>query len=808
MKISLNWLKYYVDLKGISTKEIVDKLTMSGLEVEDVVDQSAMYENFVVGFVNEKTKHPNADKLSLCKVSIGDEEFQVICGAPNVDAGQKVVFAKIGAIVPKGEFKITKAKIRGIESFGMICSEAELEISDNHDGIMVLPNDLKEGKPISEALNLNDVFLEIAITPNRSDALSHIGVARDLAAIFERELKLPSIQLKKSSQEINELASVEIIDEENCPRYSSCVVTNVKIQESPEWLKKRLTSIGLRPISNIVDVTNYVMYETGQPLHAFDLEKLAGNKIIVQSTEDVSTFTTLDSKERKLPKNTLMICDAEKPVAIAGVMGGENSEISDSTKNILIESAHFNSSSVRRTSKNLGLSTEASYRFERGVDPNNTLFAAERAAQLISELSGGEIADGVIDEYPNEIESKEIGLRFNRIKRILGYDISKEKVLIILNGLGLKINSETEEYVNVSVPTFRPDIEREIDLIEEIARIYGYDNIPTISKINITLGHKVDESNFVNKFRDAAISLGLFEMINNPLQSESLASLIGNKIALQNPQSIDMAYLRTSLIPGALQVISSNIKVGEKNLLLFEIGNVFNKISQNEIKRFEDFEEKKKIIIAVAGKLNEKEWNLDERSFDFYYLKGIINAIISKFSLDNVLNDSYYHNVNTIYDYHYTKNFSLGKGNDKEKPIGIGGKIKKDVLKKFDINQDVYCFEFDLDEFSKIENSSKSFIEPLKYPKIFRDFAFIFDKDISYEEVKIFIKKKGSSLLKSINLFDLFESESLGNSKKSMAFSLEYFDENRTLKEEEVEKDFVNLISLVTKNFNATLRGN
>ncbi len=807
MKISLNWLKYYVDLKGISTKEIVDKLTMSGLEVEDVVDQSAMYENFVVGYVKEKSKHPNADKLSLCKVSTGDEEFQVICGAPNVDAGQKIVFAKIGAIVPRGEFKITKAKIRGVESFGMICSEAELEISDDHSGIMVLPEDLKEGKPISEALNLNDVILEIAITPNRSDALSHIGVARDLAAIFERELKMHSLQFKKSSQKINELASVEIIDAENCPRYSSCVVTNVEIKESPDWLKKRLTLIGLRPISNIVDVTNYVMYETGQPLHAFDLEKLAGNKIVVKSTSDDSKFTTLDSKERKLRKNTLMICDAEKPVAIAGVMGGENSEISESTKNILLESAYFNPSSIRKTSKALGLSTEASYRFERGIDPNNTLFSVERAAQLIAELSGGEIADGVIDEYPNKIEPIEINLRYERIKRILGYDISKDKVQNILTSLGLKITSETENELQVSVPTFRPDIEREIDLIEEIARIYGYDNIPTISKINITLGHKVDESNFVTNLRDTAISLGLFEMINNPLQSESFADLVGNKIVLQNPQSLDMAYLRTSLIPGVLQVISNNIKVGEKNLLLFEIGDVFNKISIDEIKSFDDFEEKKKLIVAITGKLTEKRWNLEERSYDFYFLKGIVDAIISKFSLDNVLNDSYYHNVNTIYDYYFTKNFSIKSKNHIEKQIGVGGKVKKDVLKNFDINQDVYCFEFDIDELSKIEASSKAFVEPLKYPKIFRDFAFIFDKDISYEEVKSFIKKKSSALLKSVNLFDLFESESLGNNKKSMAFSLEYFDESRTLKEEEVEKDFVNLISLVTKNFNATLRG-
>ncbi len=808
MKISLNWLKNYVDLNGISTKEIVDKLTMSGLEVEEVVDQSAIYENFVVGFVKEKSKHPNADKLSLCKVSTGDNEFQVICGAPNIDAGQKIVFAKIGAVVPKGNFKITKAKIRGVESFGMICSEAELEISDNHEGILVLPNETKEGEPISEALNLNDVILEIAITPNRSDALSHIGVARDLAAIFERELKLPFVQIKKSTNKIEELALVEIVDEINCPRYSSSVISNVKIQESPEWLKKRLTSIGLRPISNIVDVTNYVMYETGQPLHAFDLEKLAGKKIIVKSTDVESTFTTLDSKERKLPKNTLMICDAEKPVAIAGIMGGENSEISESTKNILLESAYFNPSSIRKTSKILGLSTEASYRFERGIDPNNTLFAVKRAAQLISELSEGEIADGFIDEYPNKIEVKTVNLRFQRVKRILGYEISNEKIKNILRGLELKILSSNENEIEVNIPTFRPDIEREIDLIEEVARINGYDNIPTISKINITLGHKVDESSFENDLRNALVALGLFEMINNPLQSEKLASLIGSKIKLKNPQSLDMAYLRTSLIPGLLQVISNNIKVSEKNLALYEIGNVFNKKTENEIKSFDDFEEKKKFIVAITGNQNEKEWNLNEKQFDFFYLKGIVNSIISKLSLDNVLNDLYYHNVNTIYEYHLEKNFSSKDKNINEKLIGAGGKVRKDVLKKFDINQDVFCFEFDVDELRKIQPSSKTYVESLKYPKIFRDFAFIFDKEILFEDVRKFISKKSSPLLKNVRIFDLFESEALEKNKKSMAFALEYFEETRTLKEEEVEKDFTNLISLITKNFNAILRGN
>ena len=800
MKISLNWLKDYVDLNGISVYEIVDKLTMSGLEVEEVKDESEIYKNFVVGYVKEKEKHPNADKLSLCKVIAGDEEYQVICGAPNVEAGQKVVFAKVGAIVPKGNFKIGKAKLRGIESFGMICSEAELEISDNHEGIMVLNKDLESGTPISEALGLDDVALEIAITPNRPDALSHIGVARDIAALFDRELKIPVIDYVESSEQIDDFASVKILDTVNCPRYTAKVVKNITIKDSPDWLKNRLVSIGLRPINNIVDITNYVMYETGQPLHAFDLRLLAGNEIIVRSTKEVSTFTTLDSKERKLAPNTLLICDVEKPVAIAGIMGGENSEISNKTVDILIESAYFNTSSIRKTSKSLMLSTDASYRFERGCDPEGTVYAAERTAQLISELAGGDVAEGIIDVYPEKVKVTELRLRFERITRILGYEISREKILQILKSLGFKVIYESDEELHLSVPSYRPDVEREIDVIEEVARINGYDNIPTISKISITLEQKHDESEFTDKIRETAAALGFSEMISNPLQSEKIASLIGDKIQIMNPQSLDMAYLRTSLIPGVLNVISKNIKVGEKDLALFEIGDVFNKTNLGVIKSFDDLVESQKVIFAYTGKFSEKSWNSEEKYYDFYNLKGAIDNFLTKFSLDNVLNDSYYHNDDTIFEFYFTKN-------QKNTIIGKGGKIKKSVLKHFDIEQDVFCFEFDIKLLKNIEIKRKQFAEPLKFPKSIRDFAFLFDKNITFEEVAGFIKSSSSKLLKSVSLFDLFESESLGENKKSMAFSLEYFSLDRTLTEEEVEKDFNNLISLVTKKFNATLRG-
>ncbi len=802
MKISLNWLKKYIDLSGLSVDDIVSNLTMSGLEVEEVINETEIYGDFIVGLVKEKVKHPNADKLSVCTVYTGKEDLQVICGAPNVDTGQKIVFAPIGTLIPKGNFKIGKAKIRGVESFGMICAEDELELGDDHSGIMILSPDLKEGTPVTKALGLNDVIMEIAITPNRSDALSHIGVARDLAAIFDRKMEIEEISLDETEEKTDNYASVEIEDAENCPRYTARVVLNVVIKESPLWLKERLTKIGLRPINNIVDVTNYVMYETGQPLHAFDLDRLSGQKIIVRSTNSPEKFTTLDSKERALPLNTLMICDGQKPVAIAGIMGGENSEIYAETKNILIESAHFNPSSIRKASKLLGLNTEASYRFERWVDPNGTIYAAERAAQLIAELGEGKITKGLIDRYPKVINEKEVPLRYKQIKRILGYDIQKEKVLRTLTGLGLQILFESEEDVRFKVPTKRPDLEREIDIIEEIARINGYDNIPTVERIAITLGAKIDESGFADIIKEFLTGLGLFEMINNPLQSEKVVSVSGNKIAVLNPQSIDMAYLRTSLIIGALPTIAKNINVGERDLELFEIGNVFNKKPEvDEIKSFEDFSEEQKIVIVLTGRRRKKDWQSGEIMHDLYSLKGVVESLLMKISLDNVLTDSYYHNENTIFDYYFAKN--LG-----ETQIGIGGLVKKSVLKKFDIQQEVFCFEFNIGLLKNIKKTEKKYTELLKYPKVIRDFAFVFGKDITYNEVMGFIKRSSSKLLKTVQLFDIFTSEQLGDNKQSMAFSLEYFAEDRTLTEEEVEKEFNSLIAAITKKFNAKLRGN
>ena len=799
MKISLNWIKDYVNLDGITTQEIVDKLTMSGLEVEDYIDETKKYSGIIVGLVKEVEKHPDADKLTVCTVSDGKSDLQIICGAPNVQKGQNVVLAKIGSVVPKGEMEIKKVKIRGVESNGMICAEDELELSDDHSGIIVLDEQFSSGTPISEVLNLNDLILDIAVTPNRPDALSHIGVARDLAAIFNRELRIPKVDYQESQQNINQLANVEVEDKVNCPRYSASVVTGVTIKESPSWLKNKLEKIGLRPINNVVDITNFILHELGQPLHAFDLDQLARKKIVVRSIASEMNFTTLDSKSRILPKDTMMICDGEREVAIAGVMGGENSEVTESTKNILIESAYFNPASIRRTSKKLQLATDSSYRFERGTDPANTVFAAKRAAQLIASLADGEIAKGVIDEFAGRIRNTELTMRLTRLKKILGYDVHKAEVIRILQKLGINLLKDLGDSLEVIVPTFRPDIEREADLVEEVARIAGYEKIPVIQKVSITLDKRIDEFEIEDRIREYAASLGFNEMVNNPLIPETVSKLTGAPIEISNPQSVDMAYLRTSLLVSALPSISSNIKKGEKDIAIFEIGKVFNGL-QNNINNFSDFEEKKKLLFILTGRKQSRQWYSQEKEYDIYDLKGIINSFLVKFSLDNVLNDSYNSIQNKIYDYQFTINL-------KDSVFGIGGKLNNNVLNRFDIRQPVYSFEADLSLIDKLLSDRKAFKELLKYPKVLRDFAFLFDKSVKYASVKEFIIEQSSDILKSVELFDIFENIEIGEDKKSMAFSLEYFDFNRTLTDEEVDKDFQSLIKKVITHFNAILRG-
>ncbi len=799
MKISLNWLKDYIDLSGISAEEIVEKITYAGLEVEEVVDQAKNFKNMIVGFVKDRKKHPNADKLSLCIISDGTRDYNVVCGAPNVTAGQKIAFAKIGTVIPNGGFKIEKAKIRGEVSEGMICSERELGISDNHEGIMVLDPSLAEGTELSAALGFDDVTMEINITPNRADALSHIGVARDLCAIFNRPLKYPEVKLEEAGKKSEELATVEIRDAEKCPRYIGKAVLNVEVKESPEWMKKRLKSIGLRPINNVVDVTNYVLHEVGQPLHAFDLDNLSQKKIVVRRAEESEKFVTLDSKERKMKSSDLMICDADRSVAVAGVMGGENSEVTANTKNILIESAYFNPSSVRKTAKHLALSTDASYRFERGTDYNITVWAAKRAAQLIQLTAGGNIAVGEIDAYPNPIKSPKVEIRFARINKVLGYEIPKEDAERILINLGFGVIEKSDEKLLVEIPSYRGDVEREIDLIEEVARIYGYNNIPEINKITITLEEKIDQSEFTDRLRNVFNSVGFNEIVTNSMLNESIASKFGNPVAVLNPQSSEMSHIRPSLLPGILTTVANNLRVGEKDLMLFEIGKIFNK-KNNTIKSFDDFEETESLVAIITGNAIRTKWYAKDRQLDIYEMKGSVESILSKQFLgaEILFEKSASENAN----FQNCMNVLVNKN-----IVGTIGKIKETVSAMFDVNQTVFACELFVDSLKKITAPRKGFGELLKFPKVYRDCAFVLDADIEAGRVAEVIKQSSTNLLHNVILFDIFQSESLGRHNKSLAFQLEYYDLTRTLTEEEVDRDFRSAIDAVTNEFKAQLRG-
>lgn len=799
MVISRNWLKEYISLEGISAEVISEKLTNAGLEVEKMTDQSALYKGFVAAHVRECVKHPNADKLSLCKVWDGQNELSIVCGAPNVAAGQKVVLATIGTHIPGKDFVIKKSKIRGAESEGMLCSQSELALSENHDGIMVLADDAVPGTAISELLGLNDVIFEIGITPNRPDALSHLGAARDLAAIFGRELKKPALKNLSASGDIHKLASVEIADAEGCPRYTAKVIKNVKVGLSPEWLKQRIKSIGLRSINNVVDVTNFILHELGQPLHAFDLDTLEGSKIVVGKAGSLKEFTTLDSNKRQMNPDILMINDGAKGVAIAGIMGGENSEVTAATKNILLESAYFTPAVIRKGAKFLQMSSDASYRFERGTDPQMTLFAAERAAELIAEVSGGELVAGTIDIYPKQIEKKTTELRYSRIERILGFPVPKEKVEQILTSLEFVITGSTAEKLTLEIPSFRPDIEREIDVIEEVVRIFGYENIPDNLVVSYPVHDRVDQTEFDDQLKTALTGLGYYEAISLPMISGWESSLFGSPVKVKNPLTVEMEYLRTSLIPGMLQNVRRNIHAGEKTVRLFEIGNVMTRTGEGEIS-WENLHEETRCVIVLSGEAETKEWFRNDRKYDIFDLKGDLESLAVKFSIDSFMIDSYYSTENNIFG-------SVAELKSRGQAISSGGSIKKEILKKFDIDQPVFCAEFTIRKFADSVKKPEGFRHLPKFPKVFRDFAFILESSVQFSELAAFVEKNKTPLLSSFRLFDVYEHKSLGEGKKSMAFSLEFYDENATLTDEIVDREFNSLIQKISKKFNAQLRG-
>lgn len=799
MKISLNWIKQYIDI-SLSPQEIDEKLTMSGLEVESIELIGKELEDFSIAEIVEVKKHPNADKLSVCRVNDGKNVHQIVCGAPNVAVGQRVVLGLAGTKVPRnahsqnGEpFKLEKVKIRGEVSNGMICSEFELGISDNHEGILVLNSDAPVGEKFLNYLKISDTIFEIGITPNRPDALSHIGVARDLSAILDKPYKKVEPKVVESSEDINDFLKVEILNTDACPRYVARLIKGVKVATSPEWLQKLLKSIGLRPVNNIVDVTNFVLHEIGQPLHAFDYNKLAKKKIVVRNASDGEKFKTLDGKEHKLSTQNLLICDADKGIAIAGVMGGENSEITNNTADVLLESAYFKPQSIRKTSKVLGISTDASYRFERGVDYNIQVYAVNRATELIVETAGGKVCKGVIDVYPTKIENKNVALRIDRLNFVLGTSIVQNKVARILSNLGVKNKFKTENLLECEVPSFRPDIDREIDLIEEVARIYGYGNIE--DKIESTIKYETQPLiKFIDDdIRNTLVGFGFNEIITNSLLDKKEVDFFSdNPVEILNPISQTMNFMRPSLIPCALLIVHKNINVGESDLHLFEIGNVFERVGNSG--KANDFKERYALSIILTGKPEYQNWNQKTKQVDFYDIKGVVENLLQKLRFIN-------YKFECVEENNYSLNIVCGKN-----IIGSIKQISKNILERFDISQDVFACEIFIDSLEKMKKRELKYIPPSKFPAVKRDLAFVIDESIKVQEIQELIHNTSKITLNKIELFDIFSGGKLEKGKKNIAFSLEFVSKDNNLVSENVDSEIRDIILELEKRFNAQLR--
>ena len=792
MQISLNWLRKYVDLPD-SLEELEALLTNVGLEVESIEDRRDAFKNIVVGEVLTCGKHPDADKLSVCTVRDGNETATVVCGAPNVRAGQKVIFARVGAYIEKLGFTIDRRKLRGVESAGMICSTAELGLDDDHSGIAVLDGAAEPGTPIARHLGYEDVILGIGITPNRGDALSHVGTARDVAAALGTELRLPRPTAPVIGQA--EPFSIEIRDAALCPRYTGAIIRNVKVQPSPEWLRQALTAADIRPINNIVDVTNYVMMEIGQPMHAFDLAFLRGNRIVVRPAAAGENIVTLDGQQRDLPERSLLICDAEHAVAVAGVMGGEDSSVSDETTAILLESACFNPSSVRRTAKLMQLSTDSSYRFERGSDPNITLWAIHRAAQLIIETGGGEVT-GVFDEYPNPVAPRRVMLRPAFVNRILGIEIGEALQRRILQSLQVVIEEEKDGVFHCLVPTFRTDIEREIDLVEEIARIHGYDNIPVPTRIEMNVGDRFDDQEFPGRLRRLALGLGFDEILSSslvPREHAGVGRAAGEVTDVRNPVSKERPSLRTGLLPSLLEAVDVNIRNGQRSLRIAEIGHVFAREGENS------FVERNMIALAVTGAASQREWYTAPRQADFYDLKGAVQEMLSALYIDN---DTifYYDRTSTLSDHVLTLEV-------KGRYAGQLVEVSDAILANFDIDQPVYYAELDVDILREAVPERQTYTPVPRYPSVTRDLAIVVALDVKADDITAAVRKVPPRYLRGVRVVDVFTHESLGKDRKSVAVTMTFQAEDKTLKDEDINASVDAVVSNMRQELQAELRG-
>jgi phenylalanyl-tRNA synthetase beta chain len=795
MKLPLSWIKDIIDI-NIPPHQIAKILTLAGLEVDAVNFIKPGFEKVVVGHVLEVKKHPDAEKLCIATVSDGKESFQVVCGAANCRAGMKTAYATVGATLTDNEgkpFKLKKAKLRGVESNGMLCAWDELGLGGSPDGIIEFDEHLIVGADVAEMYS--DVVFEIALTPNLNHCSSALGVARELAAATGLPLKHPAIHfLENKDDSINSAVSVKILDKVRCPRYACRVIKGVTIGPSPDWLQKRLEACDLRPVNNIVDVTNLVLFEFGHPLHAFDLDELAGSEIIVRTATAGEKFITLDDKERILHPEDLVICDKEKPVALGGVMGGKNSEVKDSTRNILLESAYFLPTAIRRTSKRLGLQSEGSKRFERGADPNNVLKALDRAIMLMQELAGGKVCEGFIDIKEGEFLKKEIQCRFSRINALLGTLLSVSEVEDCFSRLEMKVKWDGQDTFHVTVPTYRGDVLGEIDLVEEVARIYGYENIPKKApKYSTSLIPNSPIYDFEKEIRSRLLGEGLQELMTCDLIGPSLLKIVHETILPEemtvkvlNPTSIEQSILRTSLLPGLLQAVKFNFDHQNYNLSGFEIGNI-------HFKESERYREPSVLGMVLTGEGRPQHWDRKPHPVDFYDLKGMIESLFSELGIQNIIFQKTKH---TFFHSGRQASISIGAVN-----LGSLGEVHPSIMRRLDVNQRIYFAEIDLEQLLNLRLKTQQYKEIAVYPCSERDLTMTLADEIPIDEIFQIIYKGSYKYLEKASLKDVYKSEKIGKENKNVTFRFVYRDNKKTIAQEAVDAEHARIVSELNSRF-------
>ena len=796
MNISYNWLKNYLNIDK-TPDELSLILTDIGLEVEAVEKVESIpggLEGLVVGEVLSAEQHPNADKLRVTKVDVGAENpLDIVCGAPNCRAGLKVIVATVGTTChpTNGEpFKITKSKIRGEVSEGMLCGEDEIGLGTSHAGIVELPANAQVGTLVKDFYEIKDDYrFEIGLTPNRADAASHLGVARDLAAYFRSNYTLPNVD---SFSEGSTQGTAVVVESADAPRYSGINITGVHVGESPEWLKEKLNTIGIRSINNIVDITNYILHDLGQPLHAFDAAKIAGNKVVVRKATEGELFVTLDGVERKLTAEDLVIADAEKAMCIAGVFGGEYSGVTESTTDIFLESAYFNPVSVRKTSKRHGLKTDSSFRFERGTDPNITVFALKRAALLIQEVAGGTVTSPITDIYPNPVAPFKFDVLYRNVQRLIGKDIPAAEIRDIILALGIDIAAETEEKISVEVPAYKVDVTREVDVIEEVLRIYGYNNIELKSQILASLNtqEKPDKETLLNQIADLLIANGYREILSNSLTKLSYADDETTAVRILNPLSSDLDTMRQNMVYSVLTAVEYNQKRKQTDLKVFEYGKTYHL-------KEEGYEERQRLVLGIAGKNEKEQWNSDQKNVSFYNLKAAVDTIVKRLKIDNlqVVETT---NPNLAYGLDYLKG---------QKVLVTLGAIVAEDLKKADVDGQVYYADFDWDLVVKaIRKNVIKFKEVSKFPAVRRDLALLVDDAVKFEQLKNIALKSERKLLKDVNIFDVYKGDKLPEGKKSYALSFTIQDEEKTLNDKQIDSIIQKLIINFEKETGAVVR--